>query len=80
MNPNHPVVQEMREQWYKIAAILLRRLGGEAIITDDEIAAFASASKHNIVIDTRGNTNLRLSLVDDEKARELARKEGGLAH
>jgi hypothetical protein len=82
LNPNHPVVNEMREQWHKLAAVLLfkfRGAGGSALITTHDLERFAAELPGGaIVCDTRGGTAITLRLVDAEEVERLARKEGGL--
>ena len=78
LNPNHPVVREVQEQWYKLCAILIHKSGAtEAEITASDIQAFADSGLANITIHPK-NDVITLRLVSDKEARELARKEGGL--
>ena len=77
-NPNHPVVHEMREQWYKLCAIALHKMGlTEMKITAADIDAFASSGMANITVEPKGEV-ITLRLVSDEEGRRLAKKEGGL--
>lgn len=80
LNPNHPVVGEMRGQWHKIVAILMSRMGAdEVIITSDDIdQALTRPGGINVVADTRGGHELTLRLVNDKEAQRLARGAGGL--
>lgn len=74
LNPNHPVLQAVDEHWQKIAALLVSKAGGDVTITTADIAAAPP-----LFLAVRGNdTSLRLYLVDEQTARSLARKEGGL--
>jgi hypothetical protein len=77
LNPNHVVTQSMREQWHKIAALLLLKLGGEASITLRDVANMGKKQRSNIVIQEK-NEGLKLRLVSDTEAARLAREEGGL--
>ncbi len=80
LNPNHPVTVEVREQWHKLCAIALHKLGvSELEITSADICAFAEALGEGaaIVADAR-NHRLILRLVNGAEAARLARKEGGL--
>lgn len=80
MNPNHPVVIEMREQWHKLCAIMLHRFGrSDAEITAEDIQRFTDdlGPEGAIVCDTRGG-RLVLRLVNGEQAKRLAREAGGL--
>lgn len=78
MNPNHPVTSSFREQWYKIAALLLFKSGAaEAAITVADIERFAESGIANITMRATGNI-ITLALVSDAEAARLARQEGGL--
>lgn len=82
LNPNHKVVRQARDQWHKIAALIMVKLGlTELKITPDDINKIA-AGNVNIVLDARGESEtgiLTIRIVDDKAADELARKEGGRA-
>jgi hypothetical protein len=77
-NPNHPVVLQAEGQWHKFAAILLMKMGLDAIeITTADVHALADSDRADIVLDMRhGRCVLRL--VTDDEGNRLARKEGGL--
>jgi hypothetical protein len=77
-NPNHPVVQQAEDQWHKFAAILLMKMGTNAVeITIEDVHALAESDRANIVLDMR-NGRCVLRLVTDAEGNRLARKEGGL--
>ncbi len=74
LNPKHPVVNEMRDQWHKIAAILLWKMagkGGFVDISDKDIEAFMASGTSNIVIKPKDKT-LSVWLVDDTTALRLS--------
>jgi hypothetical protein len=79
LNPNHKVVIQARDQWHKIAALIMVKLGKtELQFTLDDVTKLASGV--NIVLDARGEREtgiLTVRIVDDKTAAELARKEGG---
>lgn len=78
-NPNHPVVQEVEDQWYKLCAIVMFKLGASEVeITSSDIQRFADSGRANIVVHPI-NEVLTLKLVSDREAERLARKAGGLA-
>ena len=78
LNPNHPAVREVQEQWYKLCAILIHKSGAtEAKITASDIERFAESGLANIAIHPKDDV-ITLRLVGDKEAREIARKEGGL--
>lgn len=81
LNPNHAATRAARENWHKIAAMLMRKMGKtEVVISLEEIANFtADASQaKNITIRFDDNIGIELKLVDDEEAGRLAREQGGL--
>ena len=79
LNPNHKVVIQAHNQWHKIAALIMVKLGKtELQLTLDDVAKLTSDV--NIVLDARGERGtgiLTVRIVDDKTAAELARKEGG---
>lgn len=80
LNPNHKVVIQARQEWHKIAALIMVTLGKKEIeVTKADVEKLA-AGNINIVLDARGEAKtgiFRIRLVDDKTAMELARKEGG---
>jgi len=82
LNPNHKVVVQAREQWHKIAALIMVKLGlKELQLTLDDVNKLAKGNV-NIVLDARGESKtgiLTVRIVDDKTAAEMARKEGGRA-
>lgn len=77
LNPNHPVTTEIREQWYKLCAILMSKFGQTAVeITQADIDQFLTENMA-IVADARGGRFV-LRLMDRKEGESLARKEGGL--
>ena len=77
LNPNHPVVVETRDQWHKLAAILMAKFGhNEVEILPEDVANLGDNQK-GIVIDTRGGRFV-LRLVSMEEGERLAREAGGL--
>lgn len=82
LNPNHKVVRQARQEWHKIAALIMVKLGlTELQLTLDDVNKVA-AGNVNIVLDARGESEtgiLTVRIVDDKTAAELARTEGGRA-
>jgi len=77
LNPNHPVVEETRDQWHKLCAILMHKFGRKHVeITSSDIDTLAYSGQA-IVIDMRGGRCV-LRLVSMEEGQRLAREEGGL--
>jgi hypothetical protein len=78
INPNHPVTQEVRDQWHKICAILLNSIGiVEFEITQQMIEKLVASGMTSVVADTRGGKFI-IRLVGDETAMKLAKHAGGL--
>lgn len=82
LNPNHKVVRQARQEWHKIAALIMVKLGlTELQLTLDDVNKVA-AGNVNIVLDARGESEtgiLTVRIVDDKIAAALARTEGGRA-
>lgn len=82
INPNHKVVRQAHDQWHKIAALIMVKLGKtELELTMADVNKIA-AGNVNIVLDARGEREtgiLRVRIVDDKTAESLARQEGGRA-
>lgn len=77
-NPNHPVVKETQEQWYKLCAILMHKQGlTEVEITAADIDAFMHSGRANITVHPKHDRYI-LRLVSDEEGARLAREAGGL--
>jgi hypothetical protein len=77
-NPNHPVTRSMHDNWHKLCAIVMLKLGKTSIdITSADIEALSISGRANIVCREHGET-ITLSLVTDDEAVELAKREGGL--
>ena len=78
LNPNHPVTQEVRYHWHKIAALLMIKFGQTKVrITPADIASMPEGTA--ISIDARpGQDFIEVRLVDAKTATRLAREEGGL--
>ena len=72
LNPKHPVTNEMRDQWHKIAAILMYKFKQVSVeITDKEIEEFMNCGTTNIVIKPKDRV-LKIWLVDDKQALRLS--------
>lgn len=82
LNPNHPVVRQSRDNWHKIAALIMIKMGLKDLeLTIDDVNKLADGNI-NIVLDARGKDPKRplwVRIVDDKTAAEMARVEGGRA-
>jgi len=77
-NPNHPVVKEMEQQWYKLCALVMFHQGlTEVKISSADIERFMRSGRANITVHPKDDV-ITLTLVDDAEALRLARREGGL--
>lgn len=79
LNPNNPLVRRVRDQWHKVAALIMVKLGHtELKITMADVEKVAVGNV-NIVLDGRGEQDggFTIRIVDDKAAVELARLEGG---
>lgn len=78
LNPNHPVTQQVREQWHKLCALVLFKTGATEIkITSSDIERLRESGMANITVRPEGDV-ITLSFVSDSEAARLARHEGGL--
>lgn len=80
INPDHPATIGARDQWHKIVALLMNKLGlREVIISDKEVECFANtAGGSAVVIQFKDGVGIILRLLDIKEAERLAREEGGL--
>lgn len=80
LNPNHPVTQELREQYHKLLAFCMWKFGlRELVITSDELEKFVADHLDgiNLAIEPKGRI-LKVRIVNDVEGARLARREGGL--
>lgn len=76
-NPNHPVTQATADQWHKLCAMVMFKLGVTKIkLSPRDINTFLESGLANITV--RFDDYVNLELVTDEQAAILAKKEGGL--
>jgi hypothetical protein len=80
LNPNHPVTKSAHDQWHKIAALILHKLGHHSIkITTKDVENLIN-SRLNVCIDERrkvvGNEDaFVIRLISDAEAIELIENE-----
>lgn len=78
INPNHPVTNEVREQWHKFCAILMFKFGVKEVeITISDLEAFQKQDHTSIAVKPENDT-ISLILLTNEEAKRLAEKAGGL--
>lgn len=79
LNPNHGVTAEMREQWHKVAAVIMYKLKvKEIVITLEDIAELDNFLDGGAICAHPSGDVLKIFLVDGKEAQRLAREEGGL--
>jgi hypothetical protein len=77
LNPHHPTTEMLRDQWAKIAALLIRKMGTtHVILTPEDIFALGDMPSSISVQELEDGLHLRL--VDDVTAKRLAAEHGGL--
>lgn len=76
LNPEHPATQAAHDQWHKIAALLVKKLGGKTVITSEGIAELTSNSvvlthfkKDSIELEILLMTDAALIAMNDRSAR-----------
>lgn len=76
LNPNHPTTSAMRDNWHKIATVLVNRIPGKrTLLTFDEIKQLETGLA--ITIKDVG-VGLELRVLTLDEAKKLASQEGGL--
>ena len=76
LNPGHPTTKSLREMWFKLLLITMRKLGTDhVVITAADIEEIPEGSAVTAQEDQEG---LHLRVVDPETARRLAVEYGGL--
>lgn len=78
LNPNHKATQAAHDQWHKITALLMHKIGVKQIVIMTKEINQAFSAQLNITVQFDDNVGIILSLVNDAEAEALARKEGGL--
>jgi len=79
LNPNHAVTQEMRDNWHKIAAIIMYKMKlKRVVITLEDIATLGDFLQDGAICAHPSEDTLEIFLVDGIEAQRLVREEGGL--
>jgi hypothetical protein len=82
INPNHPVLQQARAHWHKIAALIMINQGRKQVLITQKDIDQILKDKVNIVLDCRREVcpagGMLIRLVDDVEAAKLAKEQGGL--
>lgn len=78
LNPNHKATQAAHDHWHKICALMMFKIGvREFVISPREITE-AFDAQLNIAVQFDDTIGIRLFLVSEEEAVQLAKREGGL--
>lgn len=78
MNPNHPTTHAVRDQWHKIAMLLVLMMGErKVVIPADMVSNLADVDGAAITIKFT-DAGIHLEIVAAEEADRLAHQEGGL--
>lgn len=76
-NPNHPVIKETEDQWYKIAALIMVKYNlTKVTITIEDIDKLSKLPTKNLLMHVHKNC-IDLTFVSDTEARILATQNGG---
>lgn len=76
VNPNHPTTQAVHDQWHKIAALVMRKLGAtHVLITADDVRKMVGG---NFIVVQELPDGLHVRMVDERTAMKLAREHGGM--
>lgn len=76
LNPNHPTTRALEDQWHKIAALIMHKMGiDHVVISAQDIASMGGAKA---VTAQELSDGLHFRLVDYVTGEKLARMEGGL--
>lgn len=75
LNPNHPVTSAMRDQWHKLAAILMHKHGlTHVVITSEDMESMGSEMCVMVQASADG---IHLRLITMAEGERLAREQGG---
>lgn len=73
VNPEHPVTQRLHDNWHKICLVLLEKLGGEIVITEEDIKAiFVEKYPDHAILAHEKKDGLHLKIITAKEARRLA--------
>lgn len=79
LNPNHPVTQEVRDHWHKIAAIIMFKANLKHVtITSSDVKILGEFLEGGAICCKENGDVIEVFLVDAKEAQRLAREEGGL--
>lgn len=74
LNPDHPVLEKLRDQWHKICLVLMLRLKEkEIVITAADVKAVLESPYSNIIAHDK-HDGLHVILATDEEAAIAVRR------
>ena len=74
INPNHPVTRATDEEWHKLCALILSKLGIDRIyIAAEDIAALEARPGGTVMLCHAHQESLELRLVTEQEAERIAR-------
>ena len=69
MNPEHPVTQQMREQWHKVVGLLMLHAGIKEFEITPEIIAKLGNCEYAVIMDNRaGRATVRMLKAEEAEA------------
>lgn len=79
INPNHPVTRMAYDEWPKLCALILSKLGIDRIyIAAEDIAALEARPGRTVMLCHAHQESIELRLVTEQEAERIAREAGGL--
>lgn len=79
INPNHPVSRAFGDEWHKLCALILSKLGLDRIyITAEDIAALEARHGGAVILCHSRKDSIELRIVTEEEAERIGREVGGL--
>lgn len=78
-NPEHPTSKALHDNWHKVAAIIMHKMGiTETVITQEDLRAFQAQPNMHILADGQDD-GIKVSLVTEAEARRIASEAGGVS-
>lgn len=81
LNPNHPVTQQLHEQWHKLAILIMIKNGDDhVVITGKYLEKLSQIYPGDLPAITicEKEDGIHLRIISQTEGALLARKEGGL--
>lgn len=81
LNPNHPITQELDDEFmHKLAAVLVMKAGGNVEITGDDLRELVTMFPGDMptLVTHMHPMSIELKLVSMTEGQRMAREHGGL--